>query len=500
MEENKTQVRKVVIILSICIFIFSIFLVSKEMQNDTFFTIRIGNDVFENGMSRVDNLTIHDNIQFIHLRWAFDAIIAILYNLFSFKGIYIFTAIYTGIIGVSFFNVMLKRKINIVIAFIFTIFAMIAASGGFAARAQLISYLLFIIEIYLIEKVIEKKNINDIILLTLLPILIANFHASVLPMYFVLFMPYVAEGIIYQILRKIKKDKSEDSSYSLGKLEIKSQPLKNLFSIMAAGFILGLCSPAFIDGYTYMFKCIGGASSKIINELHNITIQGSYLVWIMFFVFILLLIFKDTKLRMKDFFLILGLGLMAFLAGRNKIFFYFIGTFSMANFIQSSELIMKAVNIAYLRLYKNNLIIIIVCLATAVCSFTFYIVRQKEVYVSNTSYPIKATEYIKENIDIESMRLYNHLNFGSYLELNHIPAFIDSRTEIYCIEFNPNALLVEWNIAESGRDDYDYLFEKYNITHVLLYNSELINIYIKKDKKYEQIYTDGSFTLYKRLY
>ena len=495
--------KKVYIILSICIFALSILLVSRTMQNDTFFTIKIGNDVFENGMSRMDNLTIHENIEFIHLRWAFDAIITVLYNLLGFKGIYFFVAIYTGIIGVTFFNILLKKKNNIALAFIFTMLIMMISNNSFTARAQIITYLIFIIEIYLIDIVIEKENKKDMFILSVLPLFIANFHASVLPMYFVLFLPYIAEFLIYKI-ENIFHKKEGKRAYDIGRVEACKINIKPLLFICIIGFVFGLCSPAFIDGYTYMFKCALGPSSLIINELKNITISTFYPVWIMFGILFLLLFIKDTKIKIRDLCMFFGLGFMAFLAARNTIFFYFIGTICLLNIIRESEYINELINKVKEKLISKKIekmIILFTILVTGTICFSLIGVRLNEKYVDESIYPVKATKYIKENIDIENMRLFNHLNFGSYLELNDIPVFIDSRTEIYCIEFNPNSILIEWNMVKNGTQDYSYLFEKYNITHVLVYNTEIVNQYIKNDtSNYEKIYSDNCFTLYKKKY
>ena len=58
-------------------------------------------------------------------------------------------------------------------------------------------------------------------------------------------------------------------------------------------------------------------------------------------------------------------------------------------------------------------------------------------YVETKVYPVDATEYILNNLEVNDMRIYNSFNFGSYLEFKGIPVFIDSRSGIYTEEFNP---------------------------------------------------------------
>ena len=65
-----------------------------------------------------------------------------------------------------------------------------------AARAQLVTFILFIIAIYFIEKFLESKKKRYAVGLIIIPTLIANLHVAVWPFYFVLFLPYIGEYIV----------------------------------------------------------------------------------------------------------------------------------------------------------------------------------------------------------------------------------------------------------------------------------------------------------------
>ena len=69
-----------------------------------------------------------------------------------------------------------------------------------AARAQLVTFMLFVLTIFFIEKFLEKPKTIYVIALLLIPTLIANLHAAVFPFFFVLFMPYITEFAIAQVL------------------------------------------------------------------------------------------------------------------------------------------------------------------------------------------------------------------------------------------------------------------------------------------------------------
>ena len=124
--------------------------------------------------------------------------------------------------------------------------------------------------------------------------------------------------------------------------------------------------------------------------------------------------------------------------------------------------------------------------------------RTKEEYVDKTAYPVDATEYILNNLDYQNMRIYDHFNFGSYLEFKGIKTFIDSRCEVYCREFNNVDILEDWYNVVNGEMHYDDLFDKYDIDYAIVYNTERINTYLNKDENYNKLYEDDYFSIYER--
>ena len=111
-------------------------------------------------------------------------------------------------------------------------------------------------------------------------------------------------------------------------------------------------------------------------------------------------------------------------------------------------------------------------------------------------FPENAVTFLLNNYDINEIKIFNHFNNGGYLELFKIPVFVDSRAEMYAEEFNDTTVLSDWYQAVGGIIHYDEVFEKYGITHVLLYNTELIKTYIDKDQDWKQVYQDDMFSIY----
>ena len=97
------------------------------------------------------------------------------------------------------------------------------------------------------------------------------------------------------------------------------------------------------------------------------------------------------------------------------------------------------------------------------------------------------------------MRIFNEYNFGSYLILNDIPVFIDSRADLYTKQFSG----FDYDIMDDFHympNNYQEKFEFYKITHVLIYKEEK-KFYdmLKKDNNYEILYEDDNFCLLKKI-
>ena len=71
------------------IIIFCIGLVNKTFQNDTFYTIKIGELIFKNGIDMMDHFSFHTALAYTYPHWLYDCLIYAIYHFFGYTGIYI---------------------------------------------------------------------------------------------------------------------------------------------------------------------------------------------------------------------------------------------------------------------------------------------------------------------------------------------------------------------------------------------------------------------------
>ena len=199
--DKKTKMKfNILAIFAILIFCFAI--TPKTLQNDTYYTIKIGEHIMQNGIDMKDPFSWHENLPYTYPHWAYDVATYQIFNLGEhigiggFTAIYIFTVILAMILGVLIYIVTNKLCKNQLVSFFITFGVIYMLKGFIAARAQLVTYSLFVLQILFIEQFLKTKKKRYAIGLIIIPILLANLHLAVFPFYFVLYLPYIAEYFI----------------------------------------------------------------------------------------------------------------------------------------------------------------------------------------------------------------------------------------------------------------------------------------------------------------
>lgn len=131
-----------------------------------------------------------------------------------------------------------------------------------------------------------------------------------------------------------------------------------------------------------------------------------------------------------------------------------------------------------------------------------YSPKMNDEFINKSSYPVEASKYILKNLDFKKIRLYNEYNYGSYLLFKEIPVFIDSRADLYSPEFNKGVNIFNdfLNLSGLNISDVEEKLDEYKITHLIMYNSSKLKIYIEQNlDKYKQIYSDQYFVIYERI-
>lgn len=533
--------RKIAIIFSIIIAIFTIGIVPKTFQNDTFFNISIGKYILENKtIDMQEHFSWVQGLTYTFSHWAFDIVTYLIYNIFGFTGIYVGVIVFAIVTNIILFNLLNKRNKSPIVSLFITLVSIYIIRSVYTARSQIVSFVCFIIEIYAIEKFIETNKKRYGVLLIVLSIIIANFHAATWPLYLVLFMPYLGAAFlnlisaknIYTIMKnraekklkklpqnspKRKKYEEDFRDYSKFIEEIKPPKYtkisrrenyngKALIILLIIVSLTGLLTPIHGTPYTYIIKSMLGpsnfennASIDFIAEMQPIVPANNIALIVFSILFIAFLTFMPTKLKVEHGFLIAGLLIMTISSVRYVYLLVFLGSYVLTDLLSQcvKEFIPEDME-SLEKICINPIGTISLILLVIIFSTSKFLIRMEDQYVDEKLYPIGATEYIKNNLDYKNMRIYNSYNNGSYLMLNDIPVFIDSRLDVYCSEFNDTDVFYDYVQVAQGKQNYEDVFTKNDFTHILIYNDEIIYNYIKNDENYKLLYEDEYFTLYER--
>jgi hypothetical protein len=536
------------IVAIILIAIFCVCITPRTLQNDTFYSIKIGELIKNNGIDMMDHFSWHENLSYTYPHWLYDFLTYFIYLIAGFKSIYIVTCILSALLGISVFLVNSKTTKSKPISFIITIGVMYALKPYIAARAQLVTFILFIWELYCIERFIENKKIRYAITLVIISTLIANLHVATWPFFFILFLPYIAEYIIsvvsdIVIYKKTKKlvikhkmkvaqknnniERIKELQIKLNELEEKNEKIKQkrkdtnknsykillnkndnvkfLIIVMVICAFTGLLTPTGDTPYTYLYKTMKGNTTENISEHQPLTLINNTEAICTLVILLSILTFTKTKIKLSDLFFAGGLCYLMFSSRRQFSMLVLIGSVVLGRLIvdmitRYSKNGLKDVD----DVVKNNLVLVLLTILMAIFSYNSIKPVLDDKFVSEKSYPVSACDFILENIDLSTAKFYNEYNYGSYMLFRGIPVFIDSRADLYAPEFSGNKdedIFSDFINTSSISKYYEDTFEKYNITHVILGKKSKTNLIINKshDENYKEIYSDDNFVIYERL-
>ena len=550
MKKEKTTL-KFNILAVILIAIFCISITPITLQNDTYYTIAIGEHILKNGIDMQDPFSWH-NIPYTYPHWGYDLIIYLIYAAFGMVGIYISTCVLAVILGISIYVVNCKLAKNNVVSFFITMISMFLLKDYIAARAQLVTFILFILTIYCIEMFIETKKKRYVAGLIIIPIIIANIHVAVWPFYFILFLPYIGEYIIAvatdlimekkftkkRLKRSIERySKKAGNEEKIAKLQVKltrlninvekskekrkvakkdpykikinnNKTVKWLIVIMIVCALTGLLTPLGSTPYTYLVKTMQGNTTENINEHLPMTLIDHEYLLCLIISYLAVLTFTKVKIELKDLFMIAGLAFLMLNSRRQSTMFILIGSVIINRMLLEilETYFKKDAEKTLLKEMTTKTFIFILSAFVVGVSLHFIDQKKNDNIIDEATYPVSACDYIIENIDLSKAKFYNEYNYGSYMLYRGIPVFVDSRADLYAPEFNTptgnpadgkDIFMDFMNISNIGTF-YDTKFDEYEMTHVIAYKNSKLAMLINNrgDSKYKELYSDDHFIIY----
>lgn len=469
--KQKTKLKFNLIII-LMITLFAIATIPKTLQEDTYYMIKVGEYISANGMQviqeRIEPFSWLDGMKYTYPHWLLDIIFYLIYNIYDFLGIYIFVLIIGILTYMLIYYTNIKVGKNNIISAIITVISIYLMQGFITARAQIITYICCILTVLFIERFIETTKKRYLIGLFLVPILLANCHAALFPIYFVIYLPYIGEYLISYFTKqeiynkriqikekiivihkkKIEKNKENKNAkvFNIEKIAIKiekneaklkkkeqkleelqtklqtikkeektkqrkviikrEENMKWLVIMFIICIFTGLLTPLKDIPYTYMIKSIKGNTMNFISEHQAVDLIHAIPTLVIMLITVALLFSNKIKIRLQDLFMLFGMTILALISYKQFPIFL-ICTMTIINKL-SMQVIPEKIKEKVTKLIDKILSIkgmIYITLITIAITLWQYKKIAVQNYVDSNEYPVQATKWLKDNYKIDKTKM-----------------------------------------------------------------------------------------------
>ena len=515
------------------------------MDNDVWFILNSGRYVLANGIPVTEPFTIHEGLHFVMQQWLTDVIYWEIYRYAGTGGLLAMLHIVAIALIYAYYRLAkLVSRGNEHTAIVLSMFMGVFVCLSFIrTRPQILSSLIFILEILCLESYLQTRKKKYILLMPLLSLLLINLHAAMWPMLLVFLLPYLAETLVQ---KKLPRQFAAE------------QVLEKKTFLLAAGLILlaGFINPYGWEAMTYVFRSYGYEDiNMLVGEMHPLTIQmivGKIYYGIFFIIFVL---YARNSLPVRYVLLTAGTMYMTLTAVRSAFLFAAVGTIPAAFIyrqwkgLQDSKdaeqqkknrrmrsillglLTVTLILIIYKRhaeiyegiaqihagclylilsgfvmallaefyhwnklLFKQHLkrvsCIFIVC---SLVGGIFFLLGNK-IQTFQERKPIEAAvECLLWQDDAANTQLWTNYNNGGYAEFMGIKCYIDPRAEVFLKKNNQQKdIFHEYISLEKGKLYYKEFIDRYHFTYYLTEDSDIFYTYLANDPDYQIVYEDES--------
>lgn len=366
--------------------------------------------------------------------------------------------------------------------------AAISSAIYWAARPYLVSYLLFAIYFFVLER-FYRKDKGKMWILPILMIVWVNSHGGFLAG-FILWGPYFVQAAVDWGIAKQNRQ--------LDQLPIYQKKVLNFIWIGLAMLVGTLVNPQGISLWSLPFTTVSRQAEQLfIAEWQSPDFHNSTLLPFAWMLVLSLVILGGAKKRLKLYELLLmaGFGLLGLISVRNIFFFVIIAPAILSRSGRGLfEEIGRDLNIRLeldftkppgrlgngLNIFLTVMVGIIVLLR--VVSFLPASVNQEEL---SSQFPTAAVDFIKS--EKLQGRMFNTYNYGGYLiwALPEHPVFVDGRADLHQDE-----IIMTWYRVINGSGEWKEVFDEWDI-HFVVVEPAVPLLSQLKESGWKMVYQDN---------
>lgn len=505
-EENKYVTYGLLGVFLVLVFFAVSYKISGD--DDLFWHLATGRYIVENKVVPDKDVFGHitSGTEWIPFEWGWDVLTYGLYNIGGYNAILLFRSLAFCFIFLLLYLLLRKFKVNSFLS-IFALFVLLVAiMDRFSPRPHILTYIFFVILLYILlsYKYIDKiKYKRWLYLVPLIFLLWANSHMGVLAGGLILFVFTISETIIY--LKPSSFTSSEIKA--LGKTE-----LRNLWIISIASAVMLLANPHGITTYVYAYSHTKMKMLESVNEWQSPFSSkmdfGFIITLYKIFIFSGILVFYYAFKKKDLFFALMFISFAIYSVRAIRFTVDYELIMSVFIIISIMYILSKIRSVEFKRILNG------ITLKGVLAVFIIYIITlipNNEIYekikyyrvsgwgINSDFIPVQLFDFMKENKI--SGTPYNHFGTGGYLVWNFPDEknFIDSRNLNDEIHSEYDAIMVmqpgfERRLEERGVDYVVYLDP--DLIRRPNELKRLITNYLSTNKKWKLLFWDDKSMLF----
>ncbi len=418
--------------------------------------------------------------------WGSEVISFLFYKKLGIAGLIILKSFISALVFGLVFNIMIKKKINILIAFLFTLMIMISTSNAWTMRPHLFTHLFLILLFYIYTEFRHHHNLKILRYLPLLFVLWINVHGG-----FIIGFVFLSVCICTEWISTITAGIENDHC-------LPPADCKSLMNYTILSFLACFINPNTYKGVFYPLLYIGNQMPvNFVAEWFPSNIKSDFEFAIIVFLIILGLGLNKKKLFFYEMGLIIVFTFFAFSATRHIAIFALIVipiitqlwqdiipiAFTLVKAIakgklyalfQKVESYFSSRSTSFLLLEKQlNYHVIPIAVITVFILLISIGFGQSYFRIKETSYPDKLVDFIKKN-DLQG-NIFNQYAWGGFLiwELPDKKVFIDGRMDVYKKKISEPYVTV-LNLKAG----WEKIIEEYSIKLILVKKDEIISRFL----------------------
>jgi hypothetical protein len=461
------------------------FLIGSSLDNDIWFILNSGRYICQHGFPYTEPFTIHEGMSFVMQQWLSALTFWGAYSILGELGtILIVTLIYMLFVYMTFKLCMFLSEDNFLIAYVISYIIISLICLYMTERPYIFLFLIILIEIYFLEKYIKLNKNVYLLPLLLLSILLINLQAAMWPLLFVILLPYLIDSFKFKFIF----------------IEGQGYDKKNLLLIILGMIVVGFINPYRTKAITYLFNSYGFEEiNKNVVEMGVAdinTLFGKIIFATIFLVFFAIFIYKKGRYKLRYYLLTFGTAYMAISSVRSYSIFIICGIIPLSYYFKDYNI--KAIG------KENNkrMLLIRKILSVMLAILVIFVIFEKK---NNNDMDNKHEDLIKcvdylENFNKDKVALYTGYNDGAYLEFRGFKVYLDTRADVFLKTNNKKYnIMEEFTSMQSGKIYYEEVLNKYNFTHLLVPNDDILNVYLPYSENYKIIYSSEYYKIFENI-